>query len=227
MRVNQFNQPIGDEVSHNYQFQFPKKEQLDGRYSSLVKLNESHIDDLFQVLGKEDSWPSWTYLFENPILHKEEFNKYIQRLIHKEYSVFYAIIDRNQQRALGYVSLMRINQNHGSIEIGNVHYSNQLKRTRVATEIQFLLAQYVFEDLGYRRYEWKCDHLNEPSKKAAQRLGFTFEGVFRQAVIYKNRNRDTAWFSMVDKEWPQIKKRYEIWLKPQNFDEKGNQVNKL
>lgn len=227
MRLNQFNQPVGDEVSHNNHFQFPSKEKLDGRYSSLVKLNESHTDDLFKVLGKEDSYPSWTYLFENPISNKEEFNKYIQRLMHKQDSIYYAIIDRNQQRALGYVSLMRINQHHGTIEIGNVHYSNQLKRTRVATEIQFLLAQYVFEELGYRRYEWKCDNLNAPSKKAAERLGFTFEGVFRQAVIYKNRNRDTAWFSIINSEWPHIKKRYEVWLKPQNFDEQGNQINRL
>ena len=142
-------------------------------------------------------------------------------------SYYFAIIDHNCQKALGYLSLMNIDSINGKIEVGNVHYSNQLKKTKVATEVQYLLAKYVFEQLGYRRYEWKCDSLNEPSRKAALRLGFMYEGMFRQAVIYKGRNRDTTWYSMIDKEWPVLNERFEQWLSPNNFDEDGQQRIRL
>ena len=120
---------------------------------------------------------------------------------------------------------MRINPEQGSIEVGNIIYSKTLKKTRVATETQYLLAKYVFETLGYRRYEWKCDNLNAPSKHAAQRFGFTYEGLFRQSNICKGRNRDTAWFSLLDSEWPDVKARFEHWLELSNFDQRDNKLN--
>jgi len=125
------------------------------------------------------------------------------------------------------MSLMRIDENNGVIEVGNIMYSDKLKHTRIATESQYLFASYVFDELGYRRYEWKCDSLNEPSRKAALRLGFTFESIFRNAIIYKNRNRDTAWFSIINTEWSEINRKYISWLSPSNFDELGKQKKSL
>ncbi|KAJ4580343.1 hypothetical protein HRR83_003291 [Exophiala dermatitidis] len=122
---------------------------------------------------------------------------------------------------------MRIDPNHRVVEVGNILFSPALQRTRAATEAMYLLARYVFEDLGYRRYEWKCDNLNLPSKRAAIRLGFTFEGVFRKHMVYKGRSRDTAWFAMVDEDWPVIKKAFEDWLRDENFDESGRQKRRL
>ena len=141
--------------------------------------------------------------------------------------VFFAIVDKPSGRAVGYASLMRIDVTNRVIEVGNILYTPALQRTAGATEAMYLLARYVFEELGYRRYEWKCNALNEPSRKAALRLGFTFEGIFRQHFIVKGRNRDTAWFSMLDSEWPAIKADFEHWLDPANFDAAGRQKTPL
>ena len=140
---------------------------------------------------------------------------------------YYAIVDKESGKALGTFALMRINRGSRVIEVGSVTYSPQLKRTRLATEAQYLLARYVFEELEYRRYEWKCDALNQPSRYAAERLGFIYEGTFRQAVVYKGRNRDTDWLAMIDKDWPAVKIRLEKWLSPDNFDENGQQIKAL
>ncbi|MNT06522.1 putative ribosomal N-acetyltransferase YdaF [compost metagenome] len=135
----------------------------------------------------------------------------------------HAIIDLETGRAIGTLALMRIDPANGVIEVGFVSFSRQLKRTRIATEAQFLLMRRAFDELGYRRYEWKCDSLNAPSRAAALRLGFQFEGIFRQATVYKGRSRDTAWFSIIDSEWPALRAAYERWLSPDNFDAEGNQ----
>ena len=124
---------------------------------------------------------------------------------------------------MGSFALMRIDPANRVIEVGSITYSDRLKRTRMATEAQLLLAQYVFETLKYRRYEWKCDSLNQPSRNAALRLGFAYEGMFRQAIVYKGRNRDTCWYSMLDSEWPRVKRRLEKWLSDENFDAQGRQ----
>jgi RimJ/RimL family protein N-acetyltransferase len=124
-------------------------------------------------------------------------------------------------------SFLRIDPNNGVIEVGHINYSPALQRTQAATEAMYLMMRYVFEDLAYRRYEWKCDALNQPSRQAAKRLGFSFEGIFRQAVMYKGRNRDTAWFSIIDSEWPALKQRFEAWLAPKNFDASGKQFKSL
>ena len=140
--------------------------------------------------------------------------------------LFFAIVDAPSQTALGVASLMRIDPANGAIEVGHLAYSPRLQRTPAATEAMFLLMQYAFE-LGYRRYEWKCDTLNAPSRAAAQRLGFSFEGVFRQAVIYKERSRDTAWHSIIDAEWPALRAAFTQWLAPSNFDAAGRQLTRL
>lgn len=142
-------------------------------------------------------------------------------------SFYYAIVDKESGKALGTFALMRIDRGNRVIEVGSVTYSPKLKRTRQGTEAQYLLARYVFEELEYRRYEWKCDALNQPSRRAAERLGFTYEGTFRQAVVYKGRNRDTDWLSMIDSDWPAVKSRLEKWLNPDNFDENGQQIKAL
>lgn len=227
MKRNQFNQPIGNDLKMNEGAKFPERSILQGRYGSLVRLSESHIDDLYVILCNEEEDLNWTYLYDGPFSRKEDFKEYINRLIHDSNQVVYTILENENKMPLGIIALMRIQQEHASIEVGNVHYSNALKHTRIATEVQYLLAKYVFEDLGYRRYEWKCDSLNAPSKHAAQRLGFTFEGVFRQSNIYKGRNRDTSWFSMLDIEWPEHKERFEKWLRPDNFDKQGRQITRL
>ncbi|ONQ53145.1 GNAT family N-acetyltransferase, partial [Burkholderia cenocepacia] len=133
----------------------------------------------------------------------------------------YTVIDRATGRAVGTLALMRIDPANGVIEVGSVTFSPLLKRTPVSTEAQFLLMKYAFDTLGYRRYEWKCDDLNAPSRKAAARLGFRYEGTFRQAIVYRGRNRDTAWFSIIDGEWPDVRAAFEAWLAPENFDAEG------
>lgn len=227
MRYNSFNQPIGDEVKS---FQNPKKPSIntiEGKYSKLEHLNSSHVDDLFTLLCAKENDANWTYLPNEPIHDSDEFNALMNTRIESQDPYFFAIIDKATGKALGILSLLRINTKASSIEVGHIHYSSLLKRTRIATEVQYLLAKYVFETLEYRRYEWKCDSLNEPSKRAALRLGFTYEGTFRQALVYKGRTRDTDWFSITDKEWPNIKQQYEDWLDEKNFNSDGNQVNKL
>ena len=139
----------------------------------------------------------------------------------------YAVIDHATGLALGTLSLMRHDPAHGVIEVGNVVFSRALQRTPISTEAQYLAMRYVFDDLGYRRYEWKCDSLNAPSQRAAARLGFSYEGIFRQAVVYKGRNRDTAWFGLVDRDWPGVRDAFERWLDPANFDAEGNQRQAL
>lgn len=137
------------------------------------------------------------------------------------------MIDRATNRAVGTLALMRIDPANGVIEVGSVTFSPLLKRTPASTEAQYLLMKYAFDTLGYRRYEWKCDDLNAPSRKAAVRLGFRYEGTFRQAIVYKGRNRDTAWYSIVDGEWPAVAAAFEAWLSPDNFDTQGSQRQSL
>ncbi|OBR63769.1 acetyltransferase [Paenibacillus oryzae] len=229
MRYNQFNQPIGDPVPNAAQHgQLPDIKKLSGAYCFLEKLNaEKHLDDLYKVYGPDSPLENWTYLSMEPVQSKSEVK---ELLIKREASAdpyYLTIINKQTNEAVGTFALMRIDPVNRSIEVGWVVYSNQLKRTRIATEAQYLLAKYVFEELEYRRYEWKCDSLNQPSRNAALRLGFTYEGTFRNAVIYKDRSRDTAWFSILDTEWPEIKARFEAWLAEDNFDEAGNQRRSL
>jgi RimJ/RimL family protein N-acetyltransferase len=151
----------------------------------------------------------------------------VERWRQAEQAVLLAIVPADSAKAAGWASYMRIKPAHGVIEVGNVLFSPALQRTRAATEAMYLMARHVFEDLGYRRYEWKCNAKNEPSCRAALRLGFTFEGIFRQHMVVKGCNRDTAWFSMLDCEWPARKRAFEAWLEPENFDDAGKQRRAL
>jgi RimJ/RimL family protein N-acetyltransferase len=165
----------------------------------------------------------WTYLADGPYADSQAFKASIAAKAKSDDPLFFAVIDNASGGPVGYQTLMRIDDANRVIEIGNVLYTPTMQRTIGATEAQYLFAVYVFDTLGYRRYEWKCNDLNGPSKRAAQRLGFTFEGVFRQHVIVKGRNRDTAWFSMLDSEWPLRRAAFERWLSPDNFDASGRQ----
>lgn len=227
MRYNQYNQPIGESLEAFNSLSNPKVSTLNGQYCRLEKLSVQHIDDLYNHFSLDDDVPNWTYLTEEPLKDKGQFKQYINNQINSRDPYFMAIIDQNTNEALGELALLRINPMDASIEVGHIHFSNVLKQTRIATEAHYLLANYVFETLGYRRYEWKCDDFNQASKHSAKRLGFTYEGTFRQHKIYKKRNRNTAWFSMLDREWPSIKQQYERWLSPSNFDSKGQQYESL
>jgi RimJ/RimL family protein N-acetyltransferase len=198
---------------------------LEGRHVRIVPLDAaSHAAGLYN--GSKD--PSlWRYLFNGPYTDEAEFRAWLDGREKSEDPLFFTILDRTADTPAGYCSLMRIEPAHRVIEVGNILYLPQLQRTAAATEAMYLVARYVFEDLGYRRYEWKCDSNNSPSRRAALRLGFTFEGIFRQHMIVKGKNRDTAWFSMLDTEWEDRKRAFETWLDPANFDAEGKQKSAL
>lgn len=206
----------------------PSLERVEGAYSIVEKLSvEKHARDLYDVFGPHSQAQDWTYLALEPF---DDYDKFLETLTQMERSTdpyYLTIIDKKTNRAIGSFAYMRIDFENRAMEIGWVVYSDLLKRSRVATEAQYLAMKYVFEELHYRRYEWKCDHLNRPSHNAALRLGFTYEGMFRNAAVYKGRTRDTDWFSIIDSEWPKRKKRLELWLSPQNFDATGKQIISL
>lgn len=228
MRYNEFNQPIGSALPNFCAGSKPEAEILQGQCCRLEKLSAAkHLDDLYEVYGEQSPQKNWTYLPIERLSSKAELAALLAANEASADPYYFAIIDENSGKAAGTFALMRIDAANRTAEVGWVIYSETLQRTRAATEAQYLLAKYVFETLKYRRYEWKCDALNAPSRKAAQRLGFQYEGTFRQAAVYKGRNRDTAWFSMLDNEWPQIKCRFEQWLDDANFDEQGKQRSLL
>lgn len=228
MRYNEFEQPIGEPVAAFTPGVYPNQIKLVGTYCTLEKLSaDKHFTDLYEVYGPESSLKNWTYLPLDPAPNMREFQALLQNMEESSDPYHFAIIDKQTNEALGTLALMRIDSVNRSVEVGFVIYSDRLKRTRIATEAQYLLASYVFDDLNYRRYEWKCDSLNAPSRNAALRLGFSYEGTFRNAVVYKDRNRDTAWFSMLDSEWTEKKVRLTNWLAKENFDEEGHQLRSL
>ncbi|MGW7925340.1 GNAT family N-acetyltransferase [Staphylococcus xylosus] len=227
MKYNEFNQPIGEKVDDFQVPILPNALSIEGRYCRLEKLKPKHSEGLYAHFGTVEDLPNWTYLPDEQPQDLEAFQVYLNKKVETKDPYFFAIIDKQTEQAVGIIALLRIDQSNGSIEVGHIHYANILKRTRIATEVQFLLARYVFETLGYRRYEWKCDAHNEPSIKAAKRLGFKYEGVFRNHKVYKARNRDTCWLSIIDSEWPKYKQQYEKWLDENNFDELGNQIHRL
>ena len=202
----------------------PARAVLEGRYATLEPLALAHADGL---LAASADARSFDYLFDVPPRDRADLLAWIGQKSKSEDPLFHAVIDKATGVAGGRQTMMRITPEHGVIEIGNILWGPAIARTRVATEALYLAARYVFDDLGYRRFEWKCNDLNEPSKRAARRFGFAFEGVFRQHMWVKEANRDTAWFAMLDQEWPSIKKAYERWLDPANFDAAGRQRSRL
>jgi RimJ/RimL family protein N-acetyltransferase len=202
----------------------PARVVLEGRYARLEPVAPAHAEGL---LAASANAKSFDYLFDAPPKGMEDVRAWITKNAAAEDLVVHAVVDKATGISGGRQSYMRIVPEHGVIEIGNILWGPAIARTRVATEALYLAAKHVFEDLGYRRFEWKCNNLNEPSKAAAKRFGFTFEGVFRQHMWAKGANRDTAWFAMIDKDWPRIRAAYEGWLAPQNFDAAGRQVTRL
>jgi len=182
-----------------------------------------HGEALFLHTCGADKEHLWRYLHEGPFDTREAFDDYLRRKTAAFDPQLYAIVDTGSGLALGLAAYMRITPEHRVIEVGNILFSRRLQKTAAATEAMYLMARHAFEGLGYRRYEWKCDSVNEPSRQAALRLGFQLEGIFRQHMIVKGRNRDTAWYSMLDTEWPLCKAVFETWLAPVNFDEAGRQ----
>jgi RimJ/RimL family protein N-acetyltransferase len=205
----------------------PKRAPIEGRTVRLEPLDPArHGADLFasaRAAGAEDRF---RYLFEEAPADRAAFDAWSEKAAAGTDPLFFAVIDQRTGRAEGRQSLMRIDTVHGVIEIGNILWGPAIARSRVATEALFLFAQTAF-DLGYRRFEWKCNNENEPSKRAAARFGFTFEGIFRQHMVVKGKNRDTAWFAMTDRDWPRLKAGYETWLRPENFDASGQQIARL
>jgi len=205
----------------------PQRTVLEGRYVRLEPLGPEHAADLYAASSDEGAAGRYRYLFESAPASLADMEAWVHRVHMGEDPLVFAVVDRATGRAGGRQSLMRIVPEHGVIEIGGIYWGPGVARTRLATEALYLFARHSFDDLGYRRFEWKCNNANEPSKRAAERFGFTFEGVFRQHMIQKGENRDTAWFSMLDSEWPTRKAGFERWLDDSNFDAEGRQKTPL
>jgi len=227
-RVNKYQQPIGEAIEEWSVRPRPERVVLSGRFCRLEPLeSEKHFNALYEAYGKAPDGRDWTYMFTGPFEDENQFRGHLNAAATSSDAVHFAVIDLKNSRAVGTLALMRIEPVHGVMEVGHVTFSPALKRTPLSTEAHFLLMTYAFDRLGYRRYEWKCDSLNAPSRKAAERLGFTFEGIFRQALIYKGRTRDTAWFSIIDSEWQTLRTGFERWLSAGNFDADGQQIQRL
>jgi RimJ/RimL family protein N-acetyltransferase len=197
----------------------PPSTTMDGTYCRVEPLDpDTHSTELYHAFIQDESNDNWIYLPYGPFSSERQFRHWVDNTCTAADPLFHAIIDNKTQSAVGVASYLRIDAPVGVIETGHIHYSPLMQQTPVATEAMYLMMRRVFDELGYRRYEWKCDSLNERSRNAALRLGFKYEGTFRQATMYKGRNRDTAWFSVIDKEWPSLKTAFEQWLEPGNFD---------
>ncbi len=226
--LNEFNQPVDIEVCNWSGANFPQKNILSGNFARLEPLDiHKHAQALYQVLCVETPDESWTYLPYGPFASFSEYAEWLINKIAESDTLLYCIMEIKTQSPLGICGYLRINPPHGVIEVGHLHFSTALKRTPIATDAMYLMMEYAFEKLGYRRYEWKCHSLNAASRNAATRLGFTFEGIFRQCNVFKNRNRDTAWFSILDSEWPQLQTNFKRWLSEDNFDQEGKQKSSL
>ena len=206
----------------------PERIVLEGRYARLEPLSaEKHGDGLYEASTIADIDQRFRYLFDFAPQSRGEFQTWLDKVEASADPLFFAVIDRSSGAVAGRQTLMRIDPAFGVIEIGNIYWGPLVSRRPAATEALYLFAKYAFEDLGYRRFEWKCNDRNEPSKRAAERFGFGFEGLFRQHMVVKGENRDTAWYSIIDKEWPALRQAYDQWLDPSNFDGDDRQKRRL
>lgn len=217
------NLPVGPTTA-DHAAPRPTHVVLEGRFGRLRPLEPARDGDrLYALSHGAEAEALWAYLFTGPYERREDFDRHLTTIAAGTHDpVYWAIADRDDH-AVGWLSLMRIEPTHRVIEVGSILYTPPMQRTPLATEVQYLLARYVFDTLGYRRYEWKCNDLNAPSRRAALRFGFSYEGTFRQHMLVKHRNRDTAWYAMLDHEWPDRRAAFERWLAPENFDERGEQ----
>ena len=226
-RTNSFGQPIGRELPGWLPPPRPSRRVLEGRFCRVEPLDVArHARPLYDANSLDPEGRMWTYLFSGPFGSFEEYRTWLEPRPASEDPLFFAFVDERRAQAVGTGAYMRIDPANGVVEVGHLAFSPLMQRTPVATEAMYLMMKYAFE-LGYRRYEWKCDALNAGSRRAAGRLGFTFEGIFRQAIVYKGRNRDTAWFSILDAEWPALDAAFQAWLDPGNFDADGRQRRSL
>ena len=225
--MNALGQPIGFKVGGWKPPPRPPREPMIGRTCRVEPLDPArHGAQLFAANQLDASSANWTYLPYGPFAAYDEFAGWLNGVTAAHDPMFHAIVDLATDEAVGVASYLRIDPNAGSIEVGHINYSPKLQRTIAATEAMYLMMKRAFE-LGYRRYEWKCHALNAPSRAAAQRFGFSYEGIFRQARVDKARNRDTAWYAAIDREWPVLDAAFRRWLDPNNFDDQGHQRTSL
>ncbi len=221
---NELGLPIGAPLDGWTARPFPGDEPMTGRYCRVEPLDpDRHDRDLFEAFHADREDRIWTYLPYGPFHDSESLSAWLEQICRGNDPKFHAVIESGTGKAAGITSYLNIKPSTGVIEVGHINYSPALQRRPAGTEAMFLMMNRVFSELGYRRYEWKCDALNARSRRAALRLGFRFEGVFRHATIYKGRNRDTAWFSIIDSEWPAVERAFSQWLAPANFDLLGRQ----
>jgi len=226
--TNELGQPIGFPVPDWQPAAPPPRTPMVGRTCRVEPIDPArHGESLFAAFAEDREGRIWTYLPYGPFDTLAGFEDWLVATCLGDDPLFHAIVDPQSGRGWGVASFMRIAPQAGSIEVGHINYAPRLQRTMMATEAMFLMMRRVFDELGYRRYEWKCDALNAGSMGAARRLGFVYEGTFRQATVYKRRNRDTAWWSITDREWPALRTAYESWLAPDNFDDDGKQKAQL
>lgn len=225
--LNPLGQPVGPVLDCWTVPPLPPRRSLAGRYCRVEPLDPAcHAEDLYEATAADVEGRIWTYLSYGPFDSRADLQAWAEAAAASEDPLFFTIVDEADGRAAGVASYLRISPAVGSIEVGNICYPPRMQRTTAATEAMFLMMRNAFE-LGYRRYEWKCDRLNAASIAAAERLGFTFEGVFRQATIFRGRNRDTAWFAIIDRDWEEVRSCHERWLAPDNFDADGGQRESL
>lgn len=226
-RSNEFGQPIGPALPGWTPRPVPPRTPMTGRLGRLEPLDAAkHAAELFEA-NTDDDGRGWTYMLYGPFVSFDQYKAWCESAARTDDPLYFAIIDLASGRAVGVASYLRIDPSNGAIEVGHIKYSPRLQRTPLATEAMYLMMRRAFDELGYRRYEWKCDNLNAPSKNAALRLGFTFEGIFRNALIYRGRSRDTAWYAITDDEWRRLRGAYEKWLAPDNFGADGAQKRRL
>jgi RimJ/RimL family protein N-acetyltransferase len=220
---NILGQPVGVLVPRWVAPKFPAYEAMEGRLCSIEPLVPDRDSiTLYEANSLDKEGKMWTYLPYGPFASFELYRSWLRVSVLTSDPQFYAIIDKSTQKAIGVAAYLRIDPKNGSIEVGHLNFSPLMQKTAIATEAMFLMMQRAFS-LGYRRYEWKCNALNKPSRRAAQRLGLSYEGVFRNATVSKGRNRDTAWYAAIDEEWPALQAAFKQWLEPQNFDAQGQQ----
>lgn len=219
---------MAEDMRHWTARERPSAPVIEGRYARLERLDAArHADQLFDASATAEADQKFRWLYETPPVDRDSFRAWVGRVAASEDPLFYAVIDKASGKVAGRQTYMRIDAANGVIEIGNIYWGPLVSRKPAATEALYLFARHVFDDLGYRRFEWKCNDDNLPSKRAAARFGFTAEGVFRQHLVVKGLNRDTAWFSIIDKDWVALKPAYEAWLSPGNFDAEGRQKRRL
>ena len=226
--INELGQAIGQPLHAWKPAKTPVTDRMEGSYCIVERANSKlHAADLYEAYSQDKADKMWTYLSYGPFKSEDDLVKWLDDSTGSTTQIFYAIIDKASGKALGLASYLRIDPENAVVETGAISFSPQLQRTFIATEAIYLMMKFIFDDCGYRRYEWKCDALNSASCRAAERFGFKFEALFRQPIIYKNRNRDTAWYSIIDKEWPALKRGFQAWLSLDNFDSAGIQKTRL